>query len=79
MEIFFYTFQTNSVMELSDKKIWVYGLLIACPEGNPLHDCPLEKYRKGSDKDRLTILENFTEEEVEEIIKLHNHCLLSRV
>ncbi|MFO7827572.1 MAG: hypothetical protein R6V23_03025 [Bacteroidales bacterium] len=66
-------------MELSDEKIWLYGLLIACPQGKPLSDCPLEQYRIGSNKDRLTILENFTEEQVEEIIKLHNDCLLSRV
>ena len=66
-------------MELSDKKIWVYGLLIACPERKPLPDCPLEKYRHLSNKNRLTTLENFTEAEVEEIIELHNHCLLSRV
>lgn len=66
-------------MELSDKKIWVYGLLYACPEGQPLPDCPLEKYRKLSDKEKLSILENFTDEEVEKIIRNHNQCLLHRV
>ena len=65
--------------ELSDKKIWLYGLLIDCPQGQPLSDCPLEQYRTGSNKDRLNVLENFTEEQVEEIIKHHNQCLLRRV
>jgi hypothetical protein len=65
--------------ELSDKKIWLYGLFIACPQGKPLSDCPLEQYRIGSEKERLTTLENITEKEVEEIIKHHNQCLLRRV
>jgi len=66
-------------MELTDTKIWVYGLLVACPQGKPLSDCPLEKYRIGSNKDRLNVLEKFTEEQVEEIIKHHNQCLFRRV
>jgi len=65
--------------ELSDKKIWLLGLLVACPEGKPLTDCPLEKYRELSCQDRLSALENFTEGEVEKIINHHNQCLFSRV
>ena len=66
-------------MELSDKKIWLYGLFYACPEGKPLVDCPIEKYRSLPEKEKIIILENLTEEEVEEIIKHHNQCLLRRI
>lgn len=66
-------------MELTDNKIWLFGLLIACPVGAPLPDCPLEKYRTNSYKDRLTTLQNFTENEVDEIIKHHYQCVLRRV
>ena len=65
--------------ELSDKKIWLNGLLTACPEGEPLPGCPLEKYRKLQLKEKLSVLENFTEEEVEEITKHHYKCVLRRV
>ena len=65
--------------ELSDKKIWLYGLLVTCPEGKLLPDCPLEKYRDLSYSDRLSTLENFTEEEVEQIIKHHYQCLRRRI
>lgn len=66
-------------MELTDKKIWLYGLFVACPEGNPLPDCPLEQYRSLPDKEKIKILENFSEEEVEEIIKHHHKCVFRRV
>lgn len=66
-------------MELSDKKIWLYGLLVACPEKEPLSDCPLEKYRNLSFKERLSALEGLTNEKTEEIIKHHHQCLLRRV
>jgi hypothetical protein len=66
-------------MELTNEKIWLYGLLIACPEGKPLPDCPLEKYRNRTLKERLSILESFTAEEVDEIIKHHHQCVLRRL
>ena len=66
-------------MELSDKRIWLYGLLVACPEVESLCDCPFEKYRKLTLEERLKTVEELSEEEVDEIIKHHNQCLLRRV
>jgi hypothetical protein len=66
-------------MKLTDDKIWLYGLFVACPEGTPLPDCPVEKYRSLPDKKKITILENLSEKEVENIIKHHHKCLLRRV
>ena len=66
-------------MELTDKKIWLFGLFVACPEGEPMPDCPLEKYRSLQVKEKLTILEKLSEEEVEEIINHHHQCVLRRV
>jgi len=70
---------SNFVMELSDKKIWLYGLFVACPEGKPLPDCPLEKYRSLPAKKKFALLEQFSEEGVEEIIKHHHKCVLRRI
>jgi hypothetical protein len=66
-------------MELSDEKIWIYGLYVACPEGKPLLDCPLERYRSLPDTKKIAIVENLSQNEVKEIFKHHNQCLLHRV
>lgn len=66
-------------MKLSDKKIWLYGLFVGCPEGSPLPDCPLEQYRLLKDKKKISILEKLSKKEVEEIIKHHYQCVLRRV
>jgi len=66
-------------MELSEEKIWLYGLFVSCPQGTPLASCPLEKYRILSYYDRLSALKELTTAETKEIIDHHNRCLLRRV
>ncbi len=64
---------------LSDRKIFVFGLMVACPQKMPLKDCPLEKYRKLANKEKLNHLEKFSDEKTEEIFQHHHHCLLRRL
>ena len=61
-------------MKLFYEKLWIHGLIVACPEGTPLVDCPLEKYRKFTLEERLKIVEELSDEEIKEIIKHHNQC-----
>lgn len=75
----------NSVSSLhfkmihSNKSIAIFGLLISCPMGFPMDDCPLEQYRLGAVKDKMRIVENFTTVEIDEILKHHNECLWRQV
>ena len=60
------------------KLIWVEGLLIECPFGNPLSDCPAIELRKLPIPERLRVAEQFTENELDEIIIHHKNCLNKR-
>ena len=66
------------MINLSDKKIFIFGLLVACPLGKAMYDCPLEKYRNVSNKERLNYLERFSDEEQDKILQHHHQCLLRR-
>lgn len=66
-------------MELSEEKIWLYGLFVACPQGTPLLNCPLKKFRSLPDLDKWNALNKLTNEETHDIISHHNKCLLRRV
>ena len=65
--------------KLSYEKIFVFGLMTNCPEGEPLIDCPLEKYRKLSKIQRINNLEKLSDKETDNIIKHHHECLLKRI
>jgi len=47
--------------------------------GNPRADCPLEKYRNKPLKNKLKIVEQFSNDKIEKIIQHHKECLLRRV
>jgi len=68
-----------NTLQLSNKKIFVFGLLMNCPEGEPMVDCPLEKYRKLSIKERLKYLEKLSDKEIDKINKHHHECVWRRV
>ena len=61
------------------KLFFVFGLLVKCPEGEPMPDCPLQKYRTKSLEDKLTVAEQFTENELDEIIAHHYKCINNRI
>ena len=61
-----------------DKLIWVKELLIDCPFGNALSDCPLIELRNTPVKGRLRVAEQFTENELDEIIDYHKNCFERR-
>lgn len=65
-------------IKLEDKLIWIKGLLLECPMGKPLDDCPAEKYRKFPIKERMKIVNEMKIEEIEFIIKHHKECLRKR-
>lgn len=64
---------------MDDKLFFVFSLLVKCPEGELMSDCPLQEYRTNSAKDNFAIAEQFTENELDEIIAHHYDCVRRRV
>ena len=60
------------------KKDWVRGLLISCPFGKPLDDCPLEKFRKIPISERIKLVDSMEEKQIDQIIVHHQKCLRQR-
>lgn len=62
---------------LSSKKIFLFGVMVACPKGEMEPDCPFRAYANLSYREKMIALENFTTFEVEELLVKHNNCLLN--
>jgi len=60
------------------KLTWVQGLLIDCPFGTPLADCPAAEIRSLPIPKRLSIAANLPEPELDNIINHHKNCLAKR-
>ena len=65
-------------LNFEDKKIWVKGLVIHCPMGESVKDCPANKIRLLPIPERLRIVDEMTEDSVDEIIDHHYKCLAER-
>ncbi|MHC4871961.1 MAG: hypothetical protein ACYTFY_08955 [Planctomycetota bacterium] len=57
------------------KKSWIQGLIIECPMGQSLPKCPLAEIRFLPLKDRLLTIKEMTEEEIDNALAYHRHCL----
>ena len=66
-------------MKMDDKLFFVFGLLVKCPEGEPMADCPLQEYRTRPLQDKLTVAEQFAENELDETITHHYECVGNRI
>jgi hypothetical protein len=65
-------------MDLELKRIWVKGLMIACPFGKPLDTCPAREIRKLPLEDRMQKVDDMPEGEIDLIISFHKKCLAER-
>ena len=65
-------------LNLNEKEIWVKGLLIECPMGKALTNCPLENYRKLSVGERFKLADSWNENKLSQIITYHKNCLRER-
>jgi len=65
-------------LALEHKRIWVKGLLIDCPMGEALDDCPARDLRAMPIRARLIAVDAMTPEQVEEVIVHHKRCLSKR-
>lgn len=66
-------------MDDNTLKGYLFGLMIACPIGKPLNDCPLNMIRTKSKLEQIGYIDELS---LEEAVKLSNHhrkCLFSRL
>ncbi|MBW2203234.1 MAG: hypothetical protein JRF52_03825 [Deltaproteobacteria bacterium] len=65
-------------LTFENKKIWVQGLIIECPMGKALNTCPAIDVRKLPLQERLELVRQMEESQLDEIITHHRKCLKDR-
>ena len=65
-------------LPLEQKEIFVKDLIISCPLGKPLGDCPLNDIRSLPTETRVEIVDQMDEVRLDQIIAYHQKCLLKR-
>jgi len=70
----------GKVMEykLRDKRTWVKGILVDCPLGTPLDDCPANEIRNLPVHELVKIVNGLSNEQLDAIIAHHENCLKQR-
>ncbi len=56
----------------------VFGLLIECPLDEPLDTCPALDLRKLPTDEKFKIVNNMSEEQLDDILTHHKKCLRER-
>ncbi|MEE8437016.1 MAG: hypothetical protein V3S22_01635, partial [Candidatus Neomarinimicrobiota bacterium] len=66
-------------LTLEQKRIKVIGLIIDCPMGKSLPDCPTKDYRLLSIAEQAKAANAMDEKYIDQIIRHHQQCLEKRV
>lgn len=66
------------LLTLENKVIWVLGLMIDCPMQNPLETCPAKDVRALPLRERLALVKQMEESQLDQIIAHHRRCLRER-
>ena len=66
-------------VELMNKRIWVKGILVECPFGNSLSNCPANALRNLPLEELIRAVNNMSEDQLEMVIKYHNDCMEERL
>ena len=64
--------------KLRDKRIWVKGILVACPWGTPLESCPAGEIRNLPVHELVKIANGLSNEQLDAIIAHHENCTKQR-
>ena len=65
-------------IDINFKKDWIIGLMICCPFGTELDNCPAKEIRTLPLTDRLELLKSIDEKQIDQIIAHHRDCLHKR-
>jgi len=63
---------------MDENRIWLFGVLNACPLTIPLDNCPFEAPRKKPVTERWLYVKNLSDDEVKRRIEYHKTCLFNR-
>ena len=62
-----------------EKRAWAKVLLVKCPFGLELFNCPVKKIRKLPLKERMDLINNMPNKEIDTIIGHHIDCQKTRL
>ncbi len=65
-------------LKIEDKRVWIRGLLVECPMGDPAPDCPLHKLREFPLAERMNMVKEMSIETIDQLIAHHQMCLRRR-
>ncbi len=65
-------------LPLEQKRTWVISLMIECPMGKSLEDCPAREVRGLPLAQIAKLVDGMSEEELSSIIDHHKRCLRER-
>ena len=69
----------KDIKDKIDKQIWVKGILVDCPLGRSLSDCPANDLRTLPLEELVKSVNKMTEPQLEMMIKYHNCCMVERL
>ena len=65
-------------MEDLNYRQWMFGLLIDCPMGKTVEDCPFNEYRDKPSTKKINIAYKIPQEKLKGLISHHKKCLAER-
>ena len=65
-------------LALEIKMTWVLGLMIDCPMGKALDNCPAKGIRRLPLEEKISKVKQMEESQLQEIIMHHRRCLKER-
>ncbi len=63
---------------LRQKRIWVKGLIIDCPVGISLENCPAKDSRLLSIDEQFELVDLLDESQLDKVISYHRKCMNER-
>ena len=61
-----------------DNREWVLGLLVECPLGEALENCPLKVLRALPLQEKIVLSQQMDDSKLDDIISFHKRCLKKR-
>ena len=66
------------LLTLASKRTIAHGLMVACPMGQERDTCPARDLRKLPLRERLAVVNEMTESQLDEVIVHHRQCMKER-
>ena len=61
-------------LDSQENRYWAKGLLMKCPFGSELPNCPIKELRKLPVRNRMALANSMSDEEIDSIIRHHKDC-----